>query len=86
MTRLKTAMVETFHARLSVEERKLFEDAAKKLGVSLTDFARGALVGRAKEVLLDAPTKETAKILDVLGGMEKTLDQPWATTGDWAKW
>lgn len=45
--RLSKPMVETFNARISQEERQLLERAARKRGMSFTEFAREAVVQRA---------------------------------------
>ena len=52
--RLSKPMVETFHARMSQEERQLFEQAARKRGMSFTEFAREAIVQRAMSELAAA--------------------------------
>lgn len=46
-TRRCHPMVEAVHARVSLEERQLFERAARKRGQTLADFARDALTLKA---------------------------------------
>jgi uncharacterized protein (DUF1778 family) len=40
-------MLETVHARVSLQERQLFEKAARKRGQTLADFMREAMTHRA---------------------------------------
>jgi uncharacterized protein (DUF1778 family) len=40
-------MIEGFHARMSLEERQLLEQAARKRGISFAEFAREAIIQRA---------------------------------------
>ena len=40
-------MVEAVHARVSLEERQLFERAARKRGQTLADFMRDVMTSKA---------------------------------------